>query len=169
MSNWIDLKKKQFLTIEDMAAINNNFEYLRNYFISIGLSVQTLKNVVVSYNTSPADIQQKFNDVEHNIQVIHQISYENLEIKNPYFKNHFWTAEPSNIKTEVYRWIDWFNKIKDCIIALQKPTVSIVDGTLKLSSKFAPPNVQIKNNTLILTETIANTNVEIKSGTLILK
>ena len=105
MANWIELKKGRYLTVDDMTAINNNFQYLRDYFLSFGIDVPTLRSIAVSYNISPADIQQKFNDVEYNIQIIDEITKEHFNIENP-----------GNIKEEIYRWIDWLNEMKNITI-----------------------------------------------------
>ena len=112
MAGWIELKKKRYLTVEDMAALNNNFNYLRNYYLSFGLPVGELCDITVTYNISPADIQQKFNDVERNIQTIQKITSEYLHIENQYFKKYSWEKYPKQLKAEVYRWIDWLNEMK---------------------------------------------------------
>lgn len=116
MADWIELKKKRYLTVEDMTALNNNFQYLRDYFLSFEVEVPTLRSVAVSYNISPADIQQKFNDVEYNIQILDEIANEHFNIQNNYFKIYMWDKNPRNIKKEVYRWIDWLNEMKNIII-----------------------------------------------------
>ena len=116
MANWIELKKGRYLTVDDMTAINNNFQYLRDYFLSFGIDVPTLRSIAVSYNISPADIQQKFNDVEYNIQIIDEITKEHFNIENHYFKIYTWDKNPGNIKEEIYRWIDWLNEMKNITI-----------------------------------------------------
>ena len=116
MVSWIELKKKRYLTVEDMAALNNNFNYLRDYYLSFGLPVDELNDISVSHNISPADIQQIFNCVEQNIQTIQKVLTEYLHIQNKHFKIYTWEKHPKNLKQEVYRWIDWFNHTKAYVI-----------------------------------------------------
>ncbi len=112
MADWISLNRKRYLTVEDMTAFNNNFNYLRDYLISFSLTVAELKDVSVTYDISPLEIQQKFNDVEYNIQALQNVigGILGVDIKN--FKKHTWEKYPNNLKNEVWRWIDWFNEVK---------------------------------------------------------
>ena len=112
MADWINLQKPSFLTVDVMLALNNNFNYLRDYFLSFNLPVPELKDVTVDYSISPLEIQQKFNDVEFNIQLLENVTKNRLYIKNNYFKKFDWPKSPMDIKKEVYRWIDWLNEVK---------------------------------------------------------
>lgn len=112
MANWIILGKPIFLTVDVMSSLNNNFNYLRDYFLSFNLPVPELKDITVGYDISPIEIRQKFNDVEFNIQALENVARNRLHIKNKYFKKFIWPKAPIDIKKEVYRWIDWLNEIK---------------------------------------------------------
>lgn len=112
MADWIVLEKKQYLTVEDMSAFANNFNYIRDYFLSFGLNVGELKDITVTYDISPLDIQQKFNDMEYNIQTLQKVIDSVFKIDIKTFKKYTWKKHPSNLKKEVWRWIDWFNEVK---------------------------------------------------------
>lgn len=112
MADWITLDKPKFLKASIMASLNNNFNYLKDYFLSFNLPIPELKNITVAQNISPLEIQQKFNDVEFNIQTIENVIKNRLYIKNRYFKKFIWPKAPTDIKKEVYRWIDWLNETK---------------------------------------------------------
>lgn len=112
MAEWIKLEKKRFLTVEDMVAINNNFNYLREYYLSFGLPVGEMLDVSVTHNILPSAILQKFNDVEKNIQTIQKISIGYLDIRNKFFKFHTWKKYPVNLQKEVNRWFDFLNEQK---------------------------------------------------------
>lgn len=112
MAKWIKLEKKRFLTVEDMAAINNNFNYLREYYLSFGLPIGEMLDVSVTHNILPSAILQKFNNVEKNIQTIQKISIGYLNIRNKFFKFHTWQKYPVNLQKEVIRWFDWFDEQK---------------------------------------------------------
>lgn len=112
MADWITLEKKAYLTVEDMAAFDNNFNYLRDYFLSFNFSVGELRDVTVAHNISPISIQQKFNDVEYNMQTLQHIISDILGANIENFKNHTWQKYPINLKAEIWRWIDWFNEVK---------------------------------------------------------
>ncbi len=113
MANWINLNKKQFLTVADMNSINNNFIYLKEYLETFGFFIDELADVSVNYNISPADIQGKFNSVEQNIKTIENMLNNRLRINTNNFKNFVWPKTPTNIKLEVWRWIDWLNEVKN--------------------------------------------------------
>lgn len=115
VAGWIELKKERYLTADNMSALNNNFIYLRDYYLAYGVPVGELCDITVTYNISPADIQQKFNDVERNIQTIQNAISEYLNVENQYFKIHTWNKRPIHLKAEVYRWIDWLNETKNII------------------------------------------------------
>ena len=147
MADWIELKKKHYLTVEDMAALNNNFNYLRDYYLSFNLPVGELIDVAVEYSISPAAIQQKFNDVEQNIQTIQKTASDHLLIESKYFKKHTWEKYPRNLKKEVWRWIDWFNEIKQYkigytdLIDMNGETIADINGeTLQVLESYKEEN-----------------------------
>lgn len=109
MADWIILEKKRYLTLEDMSAFANNFNYIRDYLLSFGLNVGKLKDTTVTDYISPLEIQQKFNAMEYNIQTLQKVLDSVLKID---IKKYTWGKHPSNLKKEVWRWIDWFNEVK---------------------------------------------------------
>ena len=54
--------------------------------------------------------------MEYNIQTLQNVidSVFKIDIKN--FKKYTWPKRPSNLKKEVWRWIDWLNEVKSYTI-----------------------------------------------------
>lgn len=69
---YIALQRSNYLSVDQMNAIYNNFLYLKEKIENQGLSVGEIADNTVSYDISPAVILEKFNFVEQNIQTIHK-------------------------------------------------------------------------------------------------
>ena len=109
---FIDIKKGTHLSVEQMNAIYNNFQYLKEKLETAGFAVGELVDNSVDYSISPADILDKFKAVESNIQTIHATLLDIFEIDEKYYKIFEWTATTGNRKAEVWRWIDWLYEAK---------------------------------------------------------
>lgn len=73
---FIELKKGAYLSVEQMNAIYNNFQYLKEKLQNAGFSVGYLIDCSVDYNIAPVDILPQFNAVEINIQMLHTVLYD---------------------------------------------------------------------------------------------
>lgn len=109
---WIEIEKPQYLTVQTMGDINNNFSYIKEFLELLNISVKSLKDVTVTHNISPIDIRQKFNDVESNIKTIQKILTDALGIECENYKDFKWYNRPNELQTEVWRWFDWFDEVK---------------------------------------------------------
>ena len=112
MESWINLSKKRYFTADDMRGISNNFKYLKEYFESLNIVMEDLKDLTVDISLSPTLILEKFNDVEHNIQIIEAAANRYLGFFNSNFKKFYWEGYEKDFKPEIYRWIDWLEEIK---------------------------------------------------------
>lgn len=112
---WTELIKSARLTAADMTAINSNFNYIRHILIQKGYVVPKNLDCSCDAGIHPAEIQEKFQAVETNIQAIH--TAENLSQENdPYYKVFIWPVEGFNLQSEVWRWIDWLQYQVDEIL-----------------------------------------------------
>lgn len=127
---WVELEKTQFLTVEDMNGINNNFSYIKEFLELLNVSVKSLKDVSVTYNISPIDIQQKFNDVETNIQTLQKVLTDILGIDCENYKKFYWHNRPNELQTEVYRWLDWLEEVKTYLNVGESVLTDINDETI---------------------------------------
>lgn len=109
---FIDIKKGNYLSVEQMNAIYNNFQYLKGKLETAGFEVGELLDSSVTYNIHPVNILQKFNAVESNIQTIQTALLDVFESDEKYYKVFGWTATTPNRKAEVWRWIDWLYEAK---------------------------------------------------------
>ena len=109
---FIDIKKGTHLSVEQMNAIYNNFQYLKEKLETEGFADGEIVDNTVDYSISPADILDKFKAVESNIQTIHATLLDIFEIDEKYYKFFEWTATTGNRKAEVWRWIDWLYEAK---------------------------------------------------------
>lgn len=109
---FIDIKKGTHLSVDQMNAIYNNFQYLKEKLETSRFVVSELIDNSVDYSISPANILQKFNAVESNIQTIHTALLDIFESDEKYYKVFGWTATTGNRKAEVWRWIDWLYEAK---------------------------------------------------------
>ena len=113
---FIDIKKGTYLSVDQMNAIYNNFQYLKEKLENAGVSVGELIDNSVNYNISPSDILQKFNAVESNIQTIHRVLKSLLESDESYYKKFTWKPITIDKKSEIWRWIDWLYNAKNIYI-----------------------------------------------------
>lgn len=113
MASWVNISLGQYLTVDIMNAIYNNFVYLSEKMAADGIQVPDLENNTVSYEISPADILAKFNAVEHNIDILHTL----VEYSDEYYETAFvWTEDmylPEYLRNGVSRWINWLNCAKE--------------------------------------------------------
>lgn len=109
---FIDIKKGVCLTVNQMNAIYNNFQYLKEKIENAGFSVGELADNSVTHSIAPIDILDKFKNVEQNIQTIHTALFDIFGTDEKFYKEFTWTATTGNRKTEVWRWIDWLNEAK---------------------------------------------------------
>lgn len=109
---FIDIKKGTRLSVEQMNAIYNNFQYLKEKLETSGFVVGELIDNSVDYSISPADILEKFNAVESNIQTIHTTLIDVFGADEKFYKEFTWSPTTSNRKAEVWRWIDWLYEAK---------------------------------------------------------
>lgn len=110
---FINVQKDIYLTVDQMNNIYNNFQYLKDSLEQFGLKVGNLVDNSVTYQTSPADFLDKFNNVEKNIQTFHKTLKNLLGKDEKFYKDFVWTAKTINRKSEVWRWIDWMNNVKN--------------------------------------------------------
>lgn len=110
---FIDIKKGTHLSVEQMNAIYNNFQYIKNKLEAEGLKVGELVDSSVDYSTSPIDILPKFNAVETNIQILHKVFFNLLGRDEKFYQSFEWTPTTANRKNEVWRWIDWLYNAKN--------------------------------------------------------
>lgn len=119
MASWIELIKERYLSVEKMNAIYNNFLFVSEKLSEMGYALSVTNDNSVTYNISPADILDKMNAVESNIQAIDAAT----DWINPYYKSFEWTHRTDNKKAEVDRWIMYLNYtygvLTDPIKALQ--------------------------------------------------
>ena len=109
---FINIKKGTHLSAEQMNAIYNNFQYLKEKLETAGFVVGELVDCSVTYNIHPINILQKFNAVESNIQTIHTALLDIFESDENFYKVFEWTATTGNRNAEVWRWIDWLYEAK---------------------------------------------------------
>lgn len=110
MADWITLSNENFLTVDKMNAIYNNFLYLHEYLSLFGLEVDIIDNSV-EYDTSIVSLLAKFNAVESNIQAVHTVLNIVFGVTEKNYKIHLWTKYAQNLKLEVWRWINWLNEV----------------------------------------------------------
>lgn len=122
---YIALQRSNYLSVDQMNAIYNNFLYLKEKIESQGLSVGEIEDNTVSYDISPAVILEKFNLVEQNIQTIHKA------LRNGYddslnYKEFVWQPYNVDRKNEVVRWLEWFEDMKK--IEIISETLTDING-----------------------------------------
>lgn len=119
MASWIELIKERYLSVNKMNAIYNNFLFISEKFAEMGYVPSVTNDNSVIYNISPADVLDKMNAVESNIQAIDKAT----DWINPYYKSFEWTHRTDNKKAEVDRWIMYLNYtyevLSDSVKALQ--------------------------------------------------
>lgn len=107
------IKKGTHLSVDQMNAIYNNFQYIKEKLETAGFAVGTLLDNSVTYTIAPIDILDKFNNVERNIQTIHSVISGLLGHDEKFYKKFTWTPTTPNRKAEVWRWIDWLYNVKN--------------------------------------------------------
>lgn len=122
---YIALQRSNYLSVDQMNAIYNNFLYLKEKIENQGLSVGEIEDNTVSYDISPAVILEKFNLVEQNIQTIHKA------LRNGYddslnYKEFVWQPYTVDRKSEVVRWFEWFEDMKK--IEIISETLTDING-----------------------------------------
>lgn len=93
-----------------MNAIYNNFLYLKEKFENHNFSVGEIADNSVSFIISPDKILEKFNLVEKNIQTVHQTALR-YNYDGKYYKKFVWKPYTRDRKSEVLRWINWFDEM----------------------------------------------------------
>lgn len=106
---YINLQRSNYLTVSQMNAIYNNFLVIKSKFENCGFTVGEMKNNGVSYDISPAEILEKFNFAEQNIQAIHKVLHDNYCDDGKYYKQFEWKPYTVDRKSEVWRWLDWLD------------------------------------------------------------
>lgn len=109
---FVNIKKGVHLSVEQMNAIYNNFQYLKEKLENAGFTVGELADNSVSYSIAPIDILDKFKNVERNIQTIHTVLVDIFGDDEKFYKEFTWTPTTPNRKVEVWRWIDWLYEAK---------------------------------------------------------
>ena len=105
MDNWIELTKERYLSVDKMNDIYKNFLFINKKLVEMGYTPSETIDNRVKYNISPANILDKMNAVEKNIQAIDAAT----DWINPYYKSFEWTHRTENKKAEVDRWIMYLN------------------------------------------------------------
>ena len=114
---FLSISKSTNLSVEQMNDIYNNFQYLKQRLEDEGFTVGELVDSSVTYSISPANILNKFNNVEQNIRTINSTLiniYGELgdTFYQKFYKEFTWQPTTQDRKTEVWRWVDWLNEAK---------------------------------------------------------
>jgi hypothetical protein len=112
---FIDIKKSVNLSAEQMNAIDNNFQFLKHKLITSGFPVDELVDNSVNYSIAPINIIDKFQNVEQNIQTIHDTLLFIFGADEKFYKKFTWKTTTPNRKAEIWRWIDWINEAKKLV------------------------------------------------------
>ena len=135
------LKKERYLSVDKMQEIYNAFNQLNQLLTDKGFPAVSLVDNTFSYNLSPAKIIDKMNAVEQNITAMHNITNGRIEgWQDKYYKKFKWTSETYNIKSEVYRWIDWINSFYKMLTSVKAEYLPLrySDGKAIYSSEQKP-------------------------------
>lgn len=112
MAEWIDLTERGYLSVELMNSIYNDFIYIYERLITAGHSVPEILDIQVTYSISPANILNKFNLVEQNIDNLHEMA----NYPDAYYISSFRWSKNTDMKKYLYsgvkRWINWLTDAK---------------------------------------------------------
>lgn len=116
---FVKITKTNFLTIEQMDDIYNNFMFFKEVFENFfGKTIDIEDN---RFNTSDGLIRPsflgRFNAVENNIQMFHNVfvNFGAAFIDENYYKEFSWQPYTQDRFREVWRWIDWMDEVYDYV------------------------------------------------------
>ncbi len=112
MAEWINLTENGYLSVELMNGIYNNFLYIAETLTTAGRSAPEISDNRVTYSIGPADILNKFNLVEQNIDKLHELA----DYPDIYYGSSFrWSTNiymRKYLYNGVMRWINLLNDAK---------------------------------------------------------
>ena len=110
---YLNIAKTDYLSVNQMNAIYNNFQFLKEKLQIAGAPVGELVDSSVTYDIADNKVLEKFNAVEQNIQTLHDSLFYLLDKDEKYYKNFLWEINTQDRRSEVWRWIDWMNEAKE--------------------------------------------------------
>ena len=123
MADWIELFEEQYLSVDKMNAIYNDFHYLNEQLAKKGYAVYEISDNSVTYSIHPSLILDKMNTVERNIQKLEQAA----DWLNPYYSVFEWAHSTVNKKAEVDRWIKYLNFTYAVLNGDLRPSQYLID------------------------------------------